>query len=599
MGTRLEDEKLSNDNTDHRVKGSQSFLSSFHNLADRIEATWPVPTDEAYKVAPLHMKLYYDVRRSGLPNFMSVRRPVPSDINCDEWGPLLCGYHDAGIVDFLRFGWPVAYSAPKAPTPTLKNHSSATRFSHEVDKFIQKELSKNALLGPFHASPFAAWTQISPLMTRDKPDGSGKRVIIDLSFPTGASVNDGILKTTEPQYTLPTPLDLADLMVREGRGCLMWKSDLSRAYRQLRVDPLDYPLLGIQHKGSIFVDICPSFGCRASGSAQQRVSNSVVHMMRNKGHDVLAYVDDFCGIAASPHDAHKGFNEFHALTDQLGLKLAPDKTSPPATNLEWLGFLFDSDELMISIPQEKLHELLKETQAWLRKDFATKQQIQSLAGKLNHIALCVRPARRFMSRILETLRDIKDAARIEITQDFKLDVRWFCEYAKFSNHRILLEPRLPFLNLECDACPKGGGGCSDAEFFEVVFPQEYREQFNISQLEAFNLVLTLKTLTPVSLTHARILIKTDNTGAKHALSTGRTRDPILAACAREVWLFSAVKQVDILIHHAPGETLVLADALSRASFDPRLSKVARSLVLKNKLSRAKPVCLATVLTLSI
>ena len=187
-------------------------------------------------------------------------------------------------------------------------------------------------------------------MTRDKPDGSGKRVIINLSFPTGASVNDGILKSKEPQYTLPTPLDLADLMLREGPSCYMLKSDLSRAYKQLRVDPLDYPLLGIQHNGSIFVDICPSFGCRASGSAQQRVSNSVVHLMKNEGYNILAYVADFCGLSASFSESKKGFDKFVALTGQLGLKLAPDKTSLPATELEWLGFLFDSHKLTISIP---------------------------------------------------------------------------------------------------------------------------------------------------------------------------------------------------------------------------------------------------------
>ena len=580
-------------------EGKLHCSSPCSHQAHRTRAEWPTPTEEAYQVAPLHMKLYYDVRNSGVPNHMSVRRLVPSDLDCDAWEALLVDYHDSVIVDFLKFGWPVAYTAPRIPVPIFKNHASALKFPKEIAKFIQKELDKDALLGPFKKPPFDLWTQISPLMTRDKPDGSGKRVIIDLSFPVGASVNDGIVKTKESQYTLPTPLDLADLMIREGRGCHMWKSDLSRAYRQLRVDPLDYPLLAIQHDGSIFVDICPSFGCRASGSAQQRVSNSVVYIMKEKGYDVLAYVDDFCGLSASLSDARRGFEEFSALTSHLGLKLAPDKTCPPSTTLEWLGFTFDSNELTISVPQEKLDELLKETQTWLHKKYATKQQIQSLAGKLNHISLCVRPARRFMSRILEALRDIKDAARIEISQEFKLDVNWFCEYARLSNHRILLEPKLPFLNLECDACPQGGGGFSDTHYFQVVFPHTYGASFNISQIEALNLVLALKTLIPPSLTNARILVKTDNTGAKCALSTGRTRDPILAACAREVWLISAVKQVDILIHHAPGETLVLADALSRASFNPRLRSLARSLVLERELSCVKPVCLSTVLTLSV
>ena len=91
-------------------------------------------------------------------------------------------------------------------------------------------------------------------------------------------------------YTLPTPLDLASLIVKFGTGCYLWKSDLERAYRQLRVDPLDYPLLGIQHKNRTHSDICPSFGCRSSGAAQQRVSNALVYLMGKSDINMLAYM---------------------------------------------------------------------------------------------------------------------------------------------------------------------------------------------------------------------------------------------------------------------------------------------------------------------
>ena len=117
-------------------EGKQPFLSSFSELERRIKADWPQPTKEAYTVAPLHMKLYYDVRRSGVPNYMSIRRPVPSDLNCDVWEAMLTDYHDSEIVDFLRYGLPLAYTAPRPPVSTLKNHSSATRFPAEVDRFL-------------------------------------------------------------------------------------------------------------------------------------------------------------------------------------------------------------------------------------------------------------------------------------------------------------------------------------------------------------------------------------------------------------------------------------------------------------------------------
>ena len=430
------------------------------------------------------MKLYYDVRLSGLPNYMSVRRPVPSQIQCDAWGPYLEGYSDKVIIDFLRYGWPVSYTADNPPTSADVNHASATRHQAAVSAFISKELSKDAILGPFFAPPFEPWTQCSPLMTRDKPDGSGKRVIVDLWYPSGQSVNDGIRKNftqgVDSSYSLPTAWDLAALMLSADRPAFMWKADLQRAYRQLRVDPLDYPLLGLSHDNLIYTDICPSFGCRASGASQQRVSNAIVHIMGGKGHHLLAYVDDFCGVASTFHHAVQGLADFEALTQELGLALAPEKTAFPTTRLEWLGYMFDSKQMEISIPKEKLDEVIKETDAWADKVRATKQQLQSLAGKLNFISSCVRPARRFMTRILDTLRAAHAATSVNITDDFRKDVAWFGTYAKNCNTNVLICPKLPTINIECDACLVGGGGHSDTEFYDVIFPEGTRDRFHIS-----------------------------------------------------------------------------------------------------------------------
>ena len=314
---------------------------------------------------------------------------------------------------------------------------------------------------------------------------------------------------------------------------------------------------------------------------------------------ILAYVDDFCGIAPTLPEAKKSYHRLHSLNTELGLVLAPEKTQPPATTLEWLGFLFDTNELSITIPQQKLDDVLEEAARWADRKTASKQQNQSLAGKLNHISLCVRPARRFMGRILATLRAAQDETSIPIDEEFKKDVRWFSEYARLTNRRLLFEPKLPTLMLECDACIDGAGAFSPTMFYSTRFLPQYAANFHISQLEALNLVLAIKTLVPKTVRNTRICVKTDNMGSKYALSTGKTRDPILAACAREIWLISALQEIDIIVLHAPGETLVLADALSRAAINPHLASLARALVFKKKLSRAIPVSLSDVITLSI
>ena len=155
------------------------------------------------------------------------------------------------------------------------------------------------MLGPFPVPPFLQWTQTSPLLTVPKKESEKRRVVIDLSFPEGHSVNSGIAKNffqgAEFNYTLPTVHDLASQVVRNGPGSYLWKADLERAYRQLRSGPLDYPLMCLSHRGEYYIDICPSFGGRGSAAAQQRVSQAVCHLMDQAGFPTMAYVADFGG----------------------------------------------------------------------------------------------------------------------------------------------------------------------------------------------------------------------------------------------------------------------------------------------------------------
>jgi hypothetical protein len=178
-------------------------------------------------------------------------------------------------------------------------------------------------------------------MTRPKKDSDSLRIIVDLSYPEGQSVNDGIPTsnpTTEKQFTLPTIATLIKKVQNHGQCCWLWKSDLSRAYRQLRLDPTDYPLLGIKHRNSYYIDITPSFGCRTSASACQQTTQAICDILNSKGHDVIVYIDDFAGIAPTETQATSSFQAIKALTTELGVKLAPDKTVPPSTNLDFLGF---------------------------------------------------------------------------------------------------------------------------------------------------------------------------------------------------------------------------------------------------------------------
>lgn len=197
-----------------------------------------------------------------------------------------------------------------------------------------------------------------------------KRIIVDLSFPDGSGVNTNIDITSvygrDLTYTLPNVHDLTTILQTVGSGAYMWTADLSRAYRQLRIDPLDCPLLAIKVENEFYIVLCPSFGCRLSSAACQCVSKALVYnaLVGLAGCKILANLDDYVSCHTDVKKATSQYEEFLQLAQRLGLKLAAEKCQPPSTKIQWLGFAIDSEEMSVSIPKAKLDDVLAQCKTW-------------------------------------------------------------------------------------------------------------------------------------------------------------------------------------------------------------------------------------------
>ena len=188
------------------------------------------------------IKLHQEVLEKGYPNRWGARRPVRTRWNLDRFKELLKNYEDREVVEWLRYGWPTG-RLPSLPNPgiTCKNHKGTTDHPEALRKYISKERTKEAIMGPYKKIPFQKRVGIAPLSTRPKRESSERRIILDLSFPYGNSVNDGILKDNylgfETKLTFPRVDDFAFRIYFLGKGCMMFKIDLSRYFRQLPLDP--------------------------------------------------------------------------------------------------------------------------------------------------------------------------------------------------------------------------------------------------------------------------------------------------------------------------------------------------------------------------
>ena len=192
-------------------------------------------------------------------------------------------------MQLIRFGFPLDFNRACNIKNEPGNHKSAVDYSCDIDAYIAEEQKYDAILGPYDEKPIHGGHS-SPYMTRSKPNSDRRRVIIDLRWPIGASVNAGIDKNAYLDapfaLTFPTVDDITNELKCLGRGAFLYKVDVSRAFHHVKVDPGDYDLLGLEWNGH-YVDPCVPFGTRHGSQIFQRLSRQVCHASKRFHHDRL------------------------------------------------------------------------------------------------------------------------------------------------------------------------------------------------------------------------------------------------------------------------------------------------------------------------
>ena len=535
-------------------------------------------------------RIFQAVTATGTFNHREARLRLPSGLNIAKWRELLAGYSDEGIVEFLEFGWPIGIDRHAILQSYDTNHASARAFPADVEHYVATELGHSALLGPFDGPPLPV-CHFSPLMTKPKKDSIFRRVIIDLSWPKGQSVNDGISRTDyidgPMTISLPTPDDMEMAVVRAGRGCFLYKTDLSRGYRQLRVDPLDWPYLTFRHGSHCFMDICPPFGLRSSAMAMQRASQAIVHLHGRRGYLSRAYIDDFGGAEGTEHRAAEALGTLQGIMNDLGIVQAEEKICHPSQVMVWLGIYFNTKEMYMAIPRDKLEEIMACLETWRGQSRATRKEMQSLLGLLNFVASVAPPTRLFTNRMLDSLRETTASGTTAVSWQFKQDVQFFVDLLPiFNGRRVMGKQLLPYQHqVELDACLSGCGAVAGDQFYAAQFPETVTSQgHSIAHLELLNITVAIK-MWAGRWSGWTVQVYCDNMNSVCVLQSGRSADEFMRACAREIFLHTAANDVDIQICHRPGLSMIWADALSRehthrkfANFvrdDPHLAAATR------------------------
>ena len=219
------------------------------------------------------------IRQSGVPNFLNCSFPVQTQLHPDRWRHYLTDYWDQQLTDLIQYLFPLDFDRKFPLSSSKTNHTSAIEHGTHVEAYIKKELEYGALYGPFQDLDFQI--HVSPLMTREKHNSDSRRTIMDLSWPKGFSVNDAIhkCKYLDSYFTLQYPsIDhIINKVKAIGPGSLLYKVDISRAFRHIRIDLGDIDLLGLHYKHT-YLDGSMLFGYRLGSGIFERCSDAIRYM---------------------------------------------------------------------------------------------------------------------------------------------------------------------------------------------------------------------------------------------------------------------------------------------------------------------------------
>ena len=204
--------------------------------------------------------------------------------------------------------------------------------------------------------------------------------------------------------------------------------DVKEAFRLVPVHPSDRLLLGMVWKGDLYIDKVLPFGLRTAPLLFTALVDALEWVIRKRGVNwVFHYVDDFIFVG-SPTSSQCSVAMAAAMQvcTELGIPIESEKNEGPATTLSVLVIKFDTEDLILCLPNTKLTLLRQQVQTWQGRKCCTKRELLSLIGSLQHATSVVKPGHAFVGRMIDLSTTRKHPeAKIHLSWEFRSDLEWW------------------------------------------------------------------------------------------------------------------------------------------------------------------------------
>lgn len=432
-----------------------------------------------------------------------------------------------------------------------KNKSFSTKDCLEIDKAIKDLLNKGAIVccepseGQF----------LSKIFTVPKPNGES-RFILNLK-----ELNK-FIKTDH--FKLEDSRTVTKLLSKD---CYMSTIDLKDAYFSVPVHDSHKKFLRFIWKQDMYEFQVLPFGLSTAPYTFTKILKPVMYHLRSKGFISTIFLDDIWCCGRFYSECHNNVQETIKILTNLGFLINYEKSSLiPDTCVKFLGFLFNSKEKTISLPQQKRNMIKSTLEKFNNLKFCKIRELAQLTGLL--VSACPAVEYGFVyTKELERQKYIylnknnnNYESTIPVSEKLKPDFQWWLSHIDNSISKIKCGNYA--VEIFSDSSRTGwGSSCGDERAAGLWNEAERLQHINYLELNAA--YLALKAFTK-NLQNCEVLLRVDNTTAISYINRmGGVQFPHLSLMAKQIWKYCESKGLFVFASYIKSSQNVIADIESR------------------------------------
>lgn len=354
----------------------------------------------------------------------------------------------------------------------------------------------------------------------------------------------------------------------------MWATtvDLKDAYLHIPIHQADQKFLAFRYRGTDYAYNALPFGLSTAPRVFTRVTRSILAHLRRKGILLFAYLDDWLLLGRSEEESREVTSTVLALLRELGWLINLDKSAlVPSQDVAYLGARLDLRSGQ-AFPTDKRFQDLKQTCQFVMSKRLLKARdwlklLGLMASLVDVLPVCRLRMRPIQIHVLKHFKPSEHhlTTKVPCTQEVVRAIAWWTEESNVLQGRPFVDER-PQTSISTDASLQGWGAVWEHRSTAGPWSQvESSAHINVLELWAVDRAVQKWSQ---GLRGKAITVFSDNsTTVAYINRQGGTRSETLYKATRDLLLRCQHLDISIRAAHLAGTDNVMADALSRGTFN--------------------------------